>query len=287
LRRIEYNEWIKLVESMSIGAQNFYLKGPKDVEFVYGVPRGGILLAMKIAELTDLKFTTELNDKCLVVDDLIDSGRTMEKFKDYPFFALITKKENEWIEFWYENTNQDTEDLVVRQLEFIGEDPKREGLIDTPKRVIKMWKELFKGYDKKQKPRMAIFENGHDGLQYDEMIIDSGDYYSQCEHHMVPFFGKYWFAYIPDKKILGLSKVARMIDYYSAKLQIQERLVKEVLDEIESQIKPLGIALVMRGRHLCKEMRGVKKKGEMITSDLRGVFKDKPEARAEFMRFVK
>jgi len=149
-----------------------------------------------------------------------------------------------------------------------------------------MWKELFRGYDPEQKPKITVFDNGADGLVYDNMVIDTGDFYSQCEHHMVPFFGQYWFAYVPDKKILGISKVARVVDYYSAKLQVQERLVKEVLDEIEKQVQPLGIALVMKGEHLCKTMRGVKKKGFMVTSDLRGVFKAKPEARAEFMRFV-
>jgi GTP cyclohydrolase I len=119
------------------------------------------------------------------------------------------------------------------------------------------------------------------------MIVDTGYYYSQCEHHMVPFFGNYYFAYIPGKKILGLSKVARIVDYYSAKLQIQERLVKEIVDEIEKQIQPKGIALVMKGRHLCKEMRGVKKvNGEMITSDIRGVFKTEAETRQEFMNFI-
>jgi GTP cyclohydrolase I len=119
------------------------------------------------------------------------------------------------------------------------------------------------------------------------MIVDSGDYYSQCEHHMVPFFGKYYFAYIPGKKILGLSKVARIVDFYSAKLQVQERLGKEIIDELEKELKPKGIALVLKGRHLCKEMRGARKTGgEMVTSELRGVFKTKPEVRQEFLSLI-
>jgi len=177
--------------------------------------------------------------------------------------------------------------IVSIMLKAIGENPEREGLKDTPKRVVKMWKEIFRGYDPAQKPNLAVFENGKDGIKYDEMIIDTGYYFSHCEHHMIPFFGQYYFAYIPGKKILGLSKVARMIDYYAAKLQIQERLVKEVVDEIEKQIKPQGIALVMKGRHLCKEMRGVKKvNGEMITSDIRGAFRKNGLARTEFMNFI-
>ena len=178
--------------------------------------------------------------------------------------------------------------IVGALLEAIGENPMREGLLDTPKRVAKMWKEMYRGYDPEQIPRLAIFDNNNDGIHYDQMIVDTGYYFSQCEHHMVPFFGDYYFAYVPDKKILGLSKVARVVDYFSAKLQIQERLVKEIVDYLEQELQPLGIALVMKGRHLCKEMRGAKKvNGQMITSDLRGVFRDNGPARAELLSLIK
>jgi GTP cyclohydrolase I len=177
--------------------------------------------------------------------------------------------------------------IIKNFLSFIGEDPTRPGLIDTPKRVVKMWKEIYRGYDKEQEPRLAIFGNGTDGVLYDQMITDEGYYFSQCEHHSVTFFGQYYFAYVPNKKILGLSKVARVVDYFSAKMQIQERLTKEIVDYIEKELQPKGIALVMKGRHLCKEMRGVKKiEGKMTTTVLRGCFKDEPETRAEFMSYV-
>lgn len=179
-------------------------------------------------------------------------------------------------------------DLIKRIISLIGDNPEREGVKDTPNRVLKMYTELFRGYDESQKPKITVFDNDDDGMKYDQMIIDTGYFYSQCEHHMVPFFGNYYFAYIPSEKILGLSKVARIVDFYSAKLQVQERLVKEVVDELEEALQPRGIALVMKGRHLCKEMRGVKKVGgEMITSDVRGVFRTKQEARDELMRFCK
>lgn len=174
--------------------------------------------------------------------------------------------------------------LVHEMLFRIGDDPNREGLKDTPERVVKMWKELYRGYDSTQKPAVTVFNNNSDGIHYDQMIHDEGYFFSQCEHHMIPFYGTYHFAYIPDKKLLGLSKVARIVDYFSAKLQVQERLTKEILDEIESQTKPLGIALILKGRHLCKEMRGVKKiGGEMTTSDLRGVFREE-KIKLEFIR---
>ncbi len=151
-----------------------------------------------------------------------------------------------------------------------------------------MWDEVFSGYNEKNKPSITVFPNKTDGIEYSQMIIDTGYFYSHCEHHLAPFFGKYYFAYIPDKKIMGLSKVARIVDHFSSKLQIQERLVKEIVDEIEKVIEPKGIAFVMKARHLCKEMRGVKKiEGEMITSDIRGSFRKNPSTRNEFMGIIK
>jgi GTP cyclohydrolase I len=183
--------------------------------------------------------------------------------------------------------NKDNKEIVRQMLVAIGENPDREGLLDTPNRVVKMWSEMFRGYNTLEKPSITAFENKCDGMSYEGMIIDTGYFYSQCEHHMVPFFGQYYFAYIPDKKIIGLSKVARIVDYFSAKLQVQERLVKEIVDELEKELAPQGIALVLKGRHLCKEMRGVKKvNGEMITADLRGSFKDNIPTRQEFMSYV-
>jgi GTP cyclohydrolase I len=177
--------------------------------------------------------------------------------------------------------------VVELMIESIKDNPQREGLKDTPNRVAKMWNEMFRGYDINQKPKITVFPNNGDGINYDQMIMDTGYFYSQCEHHMVPFFGTYYFAYIPNKKVLGLSKVARIVDYYAAKLQVQERLGKEIVDELEKELKPKGIALVLKARHLCKEMRGVKKiNGEMTTSDLRGAFRKEPETRAEFISFI-
>lgn len=185
------------------------------------------------------------------------------------------------------HTDEVQEQLVKEIFTHIGEDPERDGLKDTPRRVVKMWKEIYRGYDESQKPKITVFDNHTDGISYDQMITDSGYFYSQCEHHMAPFFGRYFFAYIPNDRVLGLSKVARVVDHYAAKLQVQERLVKEVVDELEDALgSPIAIGLILEGRHLCKEMRGVKKvNGQMITSDLRGAFRVEPETRAEFMNY--
>lgn len=267
---------------------------------VYAIPKNGLIIGL----MAGLNLVDTPEEAEIIFDDIIDSGRTIKPYiKEKEVVSIYLKRayrrdevkkltsyrvvdKNTWVKFDWEK-DKDDEDIITRMLERIGENPNREGLIDTPKRVVKMWKEIYRGYDESQKPKITIFNNDTDGVSYDQMICDSGDFYSHCEHHMVPFFGKYYFAYIPDKKILGISKVARLIDYHCAKLQIQERLVKDILDDIEKEVKPLGIALVMKGTHLCKVMRGVKKKGLMITSDLRGVFKEDPSTRREFLEMIK
>ncbi len=186
-------------------------------------------------------------------------------------------------------TSQDIENSIRKILQFLGEDPEREGLKDTPKRILKVWGETMKGYNKEKKPNVTTFLNGNDGIVYDEIIIDSGSYYSNCEHHFLPFFGKYWFAYIPHPKgkIIGLSKIARVVDYHSSRLQVQERLCSDIIEHIESELlcenKPLAIGIIMKGEHLCKSMRGIKMKGEMTTSVMKGLFKTEESAKKEFL----
>lgn len=194
-----------------------------------------------------------------------------------------------------ENKSTNTENIesAVRSLLIaIGEDPDRTGLQGTPDRIARMFQEIFRGYDESKKPKITTFENGKDGIVYDNMVIDEGDFHSCCEHHMMPFFGRYWFAYIPNPngKILGISKVGRVVDYCAARLQVQERLVFDIVemltDALGKENPPLGVALVMKGEHLCKTMRGAKKKGLMTSSYLTGAFKEDEAVRKEFLSFV-
>lgn len=190
------------------------------------------------------------------------------------------------------NKKKQIEKHITALLSLIGDNPERAGLQGTPDRIARMFTEIFRGYNAEQKPKITTFENGKDGFVYDNMVIDEGDFYSMCEHHMMPFFGKYWFAYIPNPKgkILGISKIGRVVDYCSAKLQIQERLVRDIVsmlaDALGSENPPLGIALVMQGEHLCKTMRGAKKKGVMKSSYLTGIFKTNAQLRSEFLNLV-
>lgn len=184
----------------------------------------------------------------------------------------------------------DTKDIerTIREiLAYIGEDAGREGLLGTPDRIVRMWREIFRGYDPKQKPKITTFAND---MKTEDIVFDSGDYYSMCEHHMMPFFGKYYFAYIPSPtgRILGISKVARVVGYCSARLQLQERLAKDIVtmlsDVLNNDVQ--GMAIVMKGTHLCKTMRGVKSKGQMTVAHLSGIFKDNPDARKEFYKLI-
>lgn len=189
-------------------------------------------------------------------------------------------------------TRVEAEKHIRALLQYIGEDPDREGLQGTPDRIIRMCEEIFRGYDPTKKPKITTFQNGADGITYDSMVFDKGDFYSLCEHHVRTFFGEYYFAYIPNPKgrILGISKIGRVVDYCSSRLQIQERLVHDVIemltDALGTEYPPLGMALVMKGRHMCKEGRGSRKKGVMVSSCLTGLFKTESALRNEFLQMI-
>jgi len=182
---------------------------------------------------------------------------------------------------------KDIECAIRILLTAIGEDADREGLAETPNRIARMYAEIFRGYDPAQKPKITTFAND---MESTDIVFDTGDYYSMCEHHMMPFFGKYYFAYIPrrDGRILGISKVARVVGYCAARLQLQERLARDIIkmltDALDGKVE--GMAIVMRGKHLCKTMRGVKNDGTMTVSHLSGVFQDNADARREFYKLI-
>lgn len=184
-------------------------------------------------------------------------------------------------------SRDEAEKAIKTLLSYIGENPDREGLKGTPDRIIRMWDEIFRGYDKDKIPRITTFPNED---KCTDIVFDSGDYYSMCEHHILPFFGKYYFAYIPspDGRILGISKVARVIGYCAARLQLQERLATDIIKMLDAALngKALGFAIVMRGQHLCKTMRGVRNNGKMTVSHFTGLFKDDPDKRNEFYKLI-
>lgn len=174
---------------------------------------------------------------------------------------------------------------VSTLLEEIGEDPQREGLLKTPHRVAEAYEFLTKGYDEDFKKIVngAIFEE-----KYDEMVIVKDiDFYSMCEHHMLPFYGKVHIAYVPDGKIIGLSKLPRVVDVYARRLQVQERLTQEIADTLDEILQPKGVGVVAEGYHMCMMMRGVQKQNSITTtSAMHGLFKEDARTRAEFLNLI-
>lgn len=176
-------------------------------------------------------------------------------------------------------------DIGRRLIRAIGEDPEREGLVRTPQRVAYAWDFLTSGYDMDIDAVLndAIFRE-----EYDEMVLVRDiDFYSLCEHHMLPFFGRAHIAYIPNGKIVGLSKIPRIVDVFARRLQVQERMTQQIADTIEEYLAPQGVAVVTEAAHMCMMMRGVQKQNSMTTaSAMKGVFKSQSETRSEFLTLI-
>jgi GTP cyclohydrolase I len=177
------------------------------------------------------------------------------------------------------------QDSIKDMIDYIGDDSSREGVIDTPKRVMKSWDELYSGY--KQSPE-EILERTFDSDGYDQLIILRDiEFYSMCEHHMLPFFGKAHVGYIPNDRVVGISKLARLVDCFARRLQIQERLTKQIAEAINDIMKPNGVAVLIEAQHLCMVSRGVNKQNSvMMTSQLLGCMRTN-EAREEFLKLAK
>jgi GTP cyclohydrolase I len=181
--------------------------------------------------------------------------------------------------------NKPFEDLVRRQLELLGEDPKREGLLRTPARVAASMAFLTQGYSSTAEQVIGdgIFEEAHDNM----IMVRDVELYSMCEHHMLPFFGKAHIAYIPNGRIVGLSKIPRIVDVFARRLQVQERLTEQIAQALCSVLNPRGVGVVIEAYHLCMMMRGVQKQNsKTITSALTGAFRDDPKTRDEFLRLA-
>jgi GTP cyclohydrolase I len=179
--------------------------------------------------------------------------------------------------------NAELEEMVRRELGFLGEDPNREGLLKTPGRVAKSMLWLTRGYEMKVADVIgdAVFKEAHQSM----VMVRDIELYSLCEHHMLPFFGKAHIAYIPDGRIVGLSKLPRIVEMFARRLQVQERLTEQIAGAIQDVLKPLGVGVVIEAYHLCMMMRGVEKQNsKTITSAVRGSFRDDAKTRDEFLR---
>ena len=255
---------------------------------VYGVPRGGMICAGFMAHAVPVIDPARSN---LILDDVVDSGATMLRYRTQfpavPYVNLYNKQGKDaglgWIRFPWEEHDQ-PRDAVVRLIQHIGEDANREGLADTPDRVLRALREMTDGY--MQNPEhilKARFES-----DTDELIVLRGiRFTSLCEHHMLPFVGTATVGYIPSEHVIGISKLARLVQCYARRLQIQERLTQQVAAALMKHAKPLGVGVVLTAKHSCMGCRGANQPdSDMITSAMLGVLRDKPEARAELMAVV-
>lgn len=263
---------------------------------VYGIPQGGSPVALIVAGLLNIPILDEPDKDCLVVDDLVDSGKTLSPYEQ-PTDALYRKPHSpahlapqatevdEWLIFPWEKDNGDPRDLVVRLLEYVGEDPTREGLLDTPKRVLKAFREMTEGYNQNPETILStVFTEN-----YDQMVcLHNIEFVSMCEHHLQPFRGTAAVGYIPNGNVVGLSKLARLVDAYARRLQVQERMTEQISAAIEQYLQPLGAAVYIEAHHSCMGNRGVRKhEGKMVTQKLTGAMRDDPAARSEFMELAR
>jgi GTP cyclohydrolase I len=281
-------------------------------DLVLGVSRGGIIPGFAVANALQKSYLTVdafserwefvKGQNVLLVDDIWDTGLTLRTVKDkiekagaasvemvYMIQKNIPELKNTWYTFPWE-CEQDTmggrEQAVVSLLRSIGEDPNRDGLKDTPKRVARMYDELFQGYSQDPKNLLSTTFECSD---YDEMIILKDiNFTSWCEHHMQMFSGHAHVAYIPSDRVVGLSKLARLVECFAHRLQIQERMTVQIGKTIEEVLKPKGVGVVVKASHMCMKCRGVKNQdSEMITSYLGGDFRTDPRTRDEFMALLK
>lgn len=263
----------------------------------YAVPRGGIpaLYALMYHMSVTIVETPEEAD--FFVDDIIDSGATKKAYNERykkPLFALIDKtgadRGEAWVVFPWEKAQEDTDESVTgnitRLLQYVGEDPTREGLKETPKRVAKAWDQWCSGYSKDAGALLKVFEDGAEGC--DEMVmVKDIPFYSKCEHHMADIFGTATIAYIPNGRIVGLSKLSRLADMFARRLQVQERLTNQIANALVEHLDPLGVGVIIKARHMCMESRGICQQGhKTITSALRGVIKESAQARSEFLKLA-
>ena len=283
---------------------------------IWGIPRSGIPAAyavmMALCSIgATCTYAASADEASIIVDDVIDSAATinryMEAHHEHAYFACLVDKvmdrprnpildyhqglpmmeRGKWIVFpWdLDESGKDTgaQDSVVRMLQYIGEDSSREGLRETPNRVVKAWSEWFAGYRTDPKSLFKSFEDGAEGVNEMVLLTDI-PVFSHCEHHIAPFTGTASVAYIPDGKIVGLSKIARVVDAFSRRLQVQERLTNQIADCIMQELQPLGAAVVIRAKHSCMSTRGVKVHNvDTTTSAMRGVFMEDAAVRNEFM----
>lgn len=287
MMRITQSEAISAIRHLCV------FEGIRREERIFGIPRGGVPVALGIAGVIGCEIVSAV-DADIIVDDIYDTGTTMrryaEQFPGKRYLSLFDKRVQPWHGQWlvmpWESTDTHDDsatDTVIRLLQYIGEDPTREGLRQTPERVLRAWREWCSGYGVDPAEVLTTFEDG--AARVNELVIMRNiPVYSTCEHHLAPFFGTVTIGYIPNGKIIGLSKLVRLTNIFTKRLQVQERLTNQIADALNEHLAPTGVGVIMTCRHMCMESRGVcTPDTPTTTSALRGALYEDARARAEFM----
>lgn len=270
----------------------------KNLSRLYGVPRGGVIVAgliqAKFSGEYDFTMAESLESADVIIDDIIDSGKTKKDFENkapnLPFLSLIDKSvggmEGKWVTFPWEvgEEAQGPTDNVRRLLQVIGEDPDREGLKATPDRVVRALKEMTSGTQEDPEEILsALFTEESEEM----VVVRNIRFTSMCEHHMMPFMGVAHVGYLPSGKVVGLSKIPRLVDCFAKRLQIQERLTRQIGKTLDKVVRTQGSAVVLSATHCCMSCRGIQKQdADMVTSYTSGVFRNDVAARQEFFDLV-
>lgn len=294
--KLQYVRWEEITMRAQALAQSL-MRNRGSRANVFGVPRGGSTVAAMIGFPVD-----DPKDADVIADDIIDSGATLDRFRreypEKPFVALFDKRPGrpDWgrgyLVFPWELGDEDggPEDAIRRVLQFIGEDPDREGLVDTPQRVLRAWGELAAGYA--QDPKEILGRVFHEDAEPGMVVVRDIPFHSICEHHLLPFKGTATVGYIPRQQddstvIVGLSKLARLVHCYARRLQVQERMTRQIGEAIEEHLRPTGVGVLVTAAHSCMEMRGISVRAPMATSYLRGALMQEGPARTEFLALAR
>ena len=289
--KLSWDDVKKTVISKWAPYSKLLLKSKRDNRLlIWGVPRGGEHIAKILLDEGLAIVSKELNDDVdVIVDDIVDSGKTQDYYEGTNatngYFWAPYKSEGVWHIFpWEEAQKSEAERLITRIIQHIGDDPERPGLKETPQRVVKSWEELFSGYKGAAVDYLKLFKS----TSRDLIICKDIEFYSMCEHHMLPFFGKIHIGYIPDGYVIGLSKLARIADHFSRTLKTQENLTDNVATFLEYNITDnKGVGVIIEAKHLCMCGRGVNKQhSTMTTSAMLGSFRS-AELRQEFLHLIK
>jgi GTP cyclohydrolase I len=295
MRTITHEQYKADIETLAEKIKN----AEKTYSGIYGVPRGGTYPAAMLSQMTGIQQVfnpAEITESTLIVDDLIDSGATLAAYTNDKAVVYCkpgmrnsvtyygSSTENEWLVF-PDESGSGIEENFKRTLEYIGEDTTREGLLETPKRMRRAYDEIFSGYKTDPNELIKTFTQG---TCKEMVILKNCEFFSTCEHHFFPFFGHISIGYIPNDKVIGVSKLARLVDCFSKRMQIQERMTAQIADFLEQELGAKGVYVVCEGVHFCMTSRGIKKQdASMVTSAIRGLFKENAQARNEFLALVK